>query len=294
MAPRLYVKYQVWRGKAIDIGFNNDYPANVLSNESDNAFILDGYGCASMESFMRSLSRRDQREQQIVCRMRGCDAKALGYDGTYAQTLYWNGRSFPRDSRETCDLIRRAYKALFVQNDNFQTALLATQGKWLYCTESRQRYDIACERTFTSILGHLRNHSHEILSEFLQQQTEAIKTITTQLIRRATAVLRPVVEGERMTEPTGISIPANIELFPRGFAFHIVITPPRLTPENAKCTCRLGLMEARVSDTIYTYSRPIGFGTPSYLIGMLATDKMKSKITRILLNGFDHLNRPGY
>ena len=43
----------VWRGKAINIGINNDYPADVLSNLSDNAFLFDGIPCGSMEGFLQ-------------------------------------------------------------------------------------------------------------------------------------------------------------------------------------------------------------------------------------------------
>lgn len=290
MLSRLAVKFRVWRGKAIDIGIRNDYPANVLSNESNNAFMLDGYYCASMESFMRSLCRHDSKEQRKVCRMRGEEAKAMNPDGTYAQTLYWNGRSFPRCGTESKNLLRRAYHALFVQNDTFQTALLATKGKQLFCTENRKRYDIACERLFTSILTDLRENSHNIILENMRMVNNSIRLTSDQLVKMGIDTLKPVVEGAHMTEQKVLTVPADKELFPRGFAFHLIITPP--TPGNSQCQnhCKLGLMEVKVSDSIYSYTRPIGFGTPSFLIGRLADRKVRQKITGILLDGYDFLS----
>ena len=44
MFRRLYIKWLVWRGKAVDIWSKSDYPADVLSNLCSNGFRFDiGY-----------------------------------------------------------------------------------------------------------------------------------------------------------------------------------------------------------------------------------------------------------
>ena len=42
MFRRLYIKWLVWRGKAVDIWSKSDYPADVLSNLCSNGFRFDG------------------------------------------------------------------------------------------------------------------------------------------------------------------------------------------------------------------------------------------------------------
>ena len=49
----LYIKWQVWRGKALDIWSKSPYPANVLSNLCSNGFRFDGVLCGSMEGFLQ-------------------------------------------------------------------------------------------------------------------------------------------------------------------------------------------------------------------------------------------------
>lgn len=58
---KLYVKWLVWCGKAIDIGSKGLYPANVLSNLCGNKFEIDGFQCGSMEGFLQSLKYADKQ-----------------------------------------------------------------------------------------------------------------------------------------------------------------------------------------------------------------------------------------
>ena len=67
----LYVKWQVWRGKALDIWSKSPYPSNVLSNVCSNGFRFDGVLCGSMEGFLQSLKYRDADKQRQVCSMKG-------------------------------------------------------------------------------------------------------------------------------------------------------------------------------------------------------------------------------
>lgn len=77
MFRKIRIRWQVWRGKAIDIWSKNPYPANVLSNLYDNSFCYDGVECGSMEGFLQSLKYKDIEEQRHICRLSGKEAKRM-------------------------------------------------------------------------------------------------------------------------------------------------------------------------------------------------------------------------
>lgn len=57
-----------------DIRSNGLYPSNVLSNMCDNAFVIDGVQCGSMEGFLQSLKCQDTVRQRLIlyfCKMFG-------------------------------------------------------------------------------------------------------------------------------------------------------------------------------------------------------------------------------
>ena len=66
----LYIRWLVWRGKAIDIWSKSAYPANVLSNLCSNGFRLDGMICGSMEGFLQSLKQKDKDKQRQIYLLR--------------------------------------------------------------------------------------------------------------------------------------------------------------------------------------------------------------------------------
>ena len=74
MFKRLYVKWLVWRGKAVDIWSNAKQgdPGRVLSNLCSNGFRFDGMVCGSMEGFLQSLKQKDKDKQRQICSMKGC------------------------------------------------------------------------------------------------------------------------------------------------------------------------------------------------------------------------------
>ena len=158
-----FARWQVCRGKAVDIWSTGRYPANVLSNLCDNEFVFDGVQCGSMEGFLQSLKTKDEGYQLQICRMGGRTAKkeAEGvrlFSWRERQTVYWKGKTMPRQSEEFALLVREAYKAMFEQNQRFHDALLATKGKRLY--HSRGGDDttqtILTEKEFCKILTALR------------------------------------------------------------------------------------------------------------------------------------------
>ena len=52
----IYVKWLVWRGKAVDIGSNGAYPAGVLSNITPYTFSSRGTDFVSMEALLQGLN----------------------------------------------------------------------------------------------------------------------------------------------------------------------------------------------------------------------------------------------
>ena len=56
MFRRIRIRWQVWRGKAIDIWSKSPYPANVLSNLYGNSFFMTVWSVAVWKAFCKSLS----------------------------------------------------------------------------------------------------------------------------------------------------------------------------------------------------------------------------------------------
>ena len=72
---KIRVKWQIWRGQAIDIWSKSAYPADVLSNLCSNGFRFDGVVCGCMEEFLQSLKQQDLDKQRQICSMKGGNAR---------------------------------------------------------------------------------------------------------------------------------------------------------------------------------------------------------------------------
>jgi hypothetical protein len=110
----------------LDISSNKPYPANVLSNLAPNAFIFEGYECASMEGLLQGVKFRDPAKQQEIMKLTGLDAKYAGRagDGWKAnQTLYWKGIPMDRHGRGYQAFLDDGYAAL-ATNTEFKRALI--------------------------------------------------------------------------------------------------------------------------------------------------------------------------
>lgn len=133
MIRRLWIKWRVASGKAVDIRPLYSRTPSRLSNLSDNAFRFDDVECASMEGFLQSLKRRDETVQRQICRMSGRDAKRTSItDWQVDQTLWWKGEAIDRQSESYEALIRSAFRAMYDQCTQFHEALVETRGKTLY------------------------------------------------------------------------------------------------------------------------------------------------------------------
>ena len=156
----LYIKWLVWRGKAIDIWSKSEYPADVLSNLCSNGFRFDGMVCGSMEGFLQSLKQKDKDKQRQICSMKGKNAKKMTSTGWQTdQVVWWRGTAIDRQSEEYVQLVRRAYQAMFDQNERFRTALMSTRGMTLFHSrgESNPYKTILTENELCQILTNMRD-----------------------------------------------------------------------------------------------------------------------------------------
>jgi hypothetical protein len=161
MFRKLYIKWLVWRGKAVDIWSKSDYPADVLSNLCSNGFRFDGMVCSSMEGFLQSLKQNDKNKQRQICQMKGKNAKKMTSTGWQTdQIVWWKGVAIDRQSNEYKQLVRRAYQAMFGQNERFRTALMSTRGQRLFHSrgESNPFKTILTEDELCTILTELRDN----------------------------------------------------------------------------------------------------------------------------------------
>lgn len=160
MFRQLKIKWQIWRGKAVDIWSTGDYPADVLSNLCSNGFRFDGIECGSMEGFLQSLKYKDADKQRQICGMKGKNAKKATCTGWQTdQIVWWKGQAVDRQGEGFAKLLRKAYEAMFDQSERFRTALMSTRGKMLYHSrgENNQFKTILTEKEFCTILTEIRD-----------------------------------------------------------------------------------------------------------------------------------------
>lgn len=117
----------------MDIASGAAYPANALSNFAPHPFEIDGVRCASMEGFLQSLKAKEPDIQKHICSLVGRAAKSAGHNRNWQSrgTVYWQGKAICRYGDEYQQLLDRAYRALFEQNEGFRNALRASKGATL-------------------------------------------------------------------------------------------------------------------------------------------------------------------
>ena len=113
----------------LDVRSNGMYPSGVLSNLCSNAFRLDGVLCNSMEGFLQLLKQQDPNKQRQICQLKGGNARKRSVSSWQTdQIVWWRGQVIDRQGDDYQRLLRRAYQALFDQNERFRAALMATRG----------------------------------------------------------------------------------------------------------------------------------------------------------------------
>lgn len=147
----------------MDVGSNNGYPAGALSNFTANKFIFDGVECESMEGLLQSFKFENINSQMITCSLVGFKAKMKGKNRNKRwksmQTLWWNGVSYKRDSKEYQTLLDRAYMALFNQSEKFRKCL-KDAGNAIFTHSighNNEKETVLTEREFCSRLQRLKD-----------------------------------------------------------------------------------------------------------------------------------------
>jgi predicted NAD-dependent protein-ADP-ribosyltransferase YbiA (DUF1768 family) len=120
---------------AINASSSAKWPGNKLSNFPPSPFVIDGVECASAEGFIQALKFDNPEMQRHVCTLVGLAAKRKGRKGNKRvqrqRKVWWQGREIEFRSQEHMDLIERALRAKFTQNDSARRALLATRDSTL-------------------------------------------------------------------------------------------------------------------------------------------------------------------
>lgn len=112
-----------------------------------------------MEGFLQSLKYEDSNRQRQICSMKGRNAKRQSTTTWQTdQVVWWRGRAIDRQGTEYRDLLRRAYQAMFDQNDRFRAALMASRGRILYHSQGNTDpfKTILTQEEFCSILMEIR------------------------------------------------------------------------------------------------------------------------------------------
>lgn len=160
-SPSKFELEKIIDGYYMDISSGSGYPASVLSNFSPHPFEIDGVQCNSMEGFLQALKFESVEMQKYVCTLVGKAAKFKGKKKKWykKQELYWNGKTYKRDSEEYKNLLNRAYNRLYT-NEKFRKALEATNGSNIEHSigKTKQSETVLTKQEFCSRLMYLRDH----------------------------------------------------------------------------------------------------------------------------------------
>lgn len=138
----------------VNINFKSEFPINILSNSSNNSFMLDGVNIKCMDSFLQSLKFKNTDKQKKICFLTAKEAEKAGkYHNLWklSKMLYWNGKRINRYSKDYTELITRAYDAMAESNPEFVRILLSTEYKILADSElgDSKRKTLLTENEFT-------------------------------------------------------------------------------------------------------------------------------------------------
>lgn len=152
----------------LDITSRSEFPYYILSNFSDTDFELDGIQIKSMEGFLQALKVPNKDKQREICLMNGPKAKGMGkklnkqrnYDFKH---LWWQGQRIDREKPQYQNLLKKAYKARYSADEDFQFALEWSKGRVLKHSlgEKDPKRTLLTEQEFCSLLTELRDNNGE-------------------------------------------------------------------------------------------------------------------------------------
>jgi len=106
---------------------SDDWRARRLSNFSNDPFILDGERIASVEGFIQGTKFPEGHPiRQQAFQSVGVEAKRLGKEAE-RKLVWWKGQAIAYGSTRHRQLIERAIRAKFEQNNEAMKALLASE-----------------------------------------------------------------------------------------------------------------------------------------------------------------------
>lgn len=97
----------------------------IIANLAPTPLTLDGVRYACVEAFWQSLRFPPDQRPRIAA-MDGPSAKRASQDQPYGTHVLYDGKAIPVGAYPHWQLMRRACKAKFEQNENARAALLAT------------------------------------------------------------------------------------------------------------------------------------------------------------------------
>ena len=130
--------------------------AGRLSNFTRRSFCFDGIPCRSIEGVLQSFKFSTQEERTIVCGLWGIQAKLAGEGRNWKerQVLFWNGKSYPRESKEYSALLRRLYDEVYAQDDKFRRDVKRARSRRLMHSigKSDPKETVLTEKEFLDLL----------------------------------------------------------------------------------------------------------------------------------------------
>lgn len=146
----------------MEIGSGNGYPASALSNFAPHPFMFDGVQCNSFEGFLQSLKFESVDMQKHVCTLVGKGAKNAGGKKKWfrKQELFWNGKTYKRDSDDYQLLLNKAYNEMYKQNEGFKNALISSKNSVFTHTIGKKDISktVLTTREFCGRLTYLRDY----------------------------------------------------------------------------------------------------------------------------------------
>lgn len=128
---RAFIESHAPKDDTVDINSRATGAAGRLSNYTTRRFVFDGVECGSIEGVLQGLKCPDIAAQRQICLLAGGWAKKAGgeYDWQTAQTLYWQGKTYPRRSDAYAALLDRLYDAVYEQDEAFRSDLASLRGR---------------------------------------------------------------------------------------------------------------------------------------------------------------------
>ena len=104
--------------------------AGRMSTFARRDFLLDGVPCSSIESALQSFRFEDEMEQAEICAMEAPDARWAQSSEAWKETglLYWQGRTFPRESQEYQELLDHLFMSVYEQDNAFRVDVTFCRG----------------------------------------------------------------------------------------------------------------------------------------------------------------------